>query len=1832
MKKTLFFTFLSVVLTSLFCGCNQKHISYDSHNDEYIQSVSGSMLGRKTPIVISFFGEALVPLDSALSFDREIKGKWNVSEDNKMAVFEPADSYKANSTFTLRADCARLFGTGSTPDYYKREFYVSNPEYQVQFDEVKYSDNKYNVTGSVTTDIPVTLEEVESVLSAKLSFKKQTVEWTKSENQEKWFFVIKDVPQGKKENKLKIIWSGRGLGLTGKQDKFYSGSKIITIPSIFDFSVVDINTSLSNMIRVSFSRSLDSAQDILPFINIHDKSGKILKDFTAAIRDNVLTLFSDSNFANAYSVEFRSGIKSSEGTLLAKSYGTTLSGHWNIPSVKFLNDSVILPTSQGTITPIETENLTGVIVQVYEIYDRTMFSFLQENELDNTRNIQRSGEPVWEKKISFPWNDSMQNQKIRRGIDLSEISKKYPGGMFHVRIGFIKSQIKYVCNSSHPDFDNLPQVESIQRYQIPTEKSNWDWWNGMDYDKRNSYWRYRNDPCHPAFYLPNYNSGAVIGRNILVSDIGLIAKKDVSNKLYVTASDLKTTKPLSGITIEAKSYVGTTIKKGRTDSNGTVVFDDTDGIFYIFASNGNQASYLKLSEGTNLSTSHFDIGGVKVEKGVKGFIYGERGVWRPGDSLFLTFVLQDEKNTLPKDIPVTFEFQDPLGKITETKLLKNNVNGFYPITASTNENCTTGLWTARVKIGGKAFTKSCLIETVVPNKLAVELNSSRKVLLKDDNKFELKGAWLHGAPVPNYKADVSVAFTQAQTTFKGFSEFTFEHPDLYVPYSRSTIWEGKLDSESKVSFDYDFKSRSEMPGMVYANLVSRIFEPSGAFSTQSKSVLLSPYDEYVGLKLPKGDAVRNMLLTDKKHTVELALVDSDGNPVNGTVEYAIYKLEWKWWWEKDAYTSATHVSSRYRSTITKGETNVKNGRGSFEFEIKYPEWGRYIVEVKDSNSSHRAGKIVYVDWPGWAGRAQEGGADSAAMIPLTAGKKEYSVGETAEVSFASNKLGRALITIEKAGEIIKQQWIETGADNTVYKFPVTADMAPNVYVHVTLVQPHLQTANSLPVRLYGVVPVMVDNKDSWLKPVITCAKELAPNAPATFSVSEENGKPMTYTIAVVDEGLLGLTNFHAPDIHSEFYKKEASLLHNWDIYKYVMSAYSGKLETILAVGGGDGAINDAQRNENRFAPVVRYFGPYNLGPGQKKATTFDMPNYVGAVRAIVIAGDKAAYGRAEKSVRVKSGLMVQPSVPRTLGTNESINIPVTVFNGSDSRQEIQVSFSARGMINFTKKDFITLDANANGTLFFPVSTKGSGPVNFVVTASSNGESAKSSVNVDVLSRGIPVVDKVHFTVSPKSTETVQVLTPSEKNTAQLKVELSSLPVLDLSERLEYLTGYPHGCIEQITSGGFPQIYLPKFVKMTSQEVNRCKDNVNSVIERYSNYQISTGAMGYWPGNQYPHEWGTCYACHFMLEARNNGFNVPEEKLKPALDYIKNMAENWTENSGEASSVQAYRLYVLELAKIDAINSMNRIVRSDMPNDAKLLLSAAYAISGRKPVAKTLLQEYVPSTNFFRQMGGEFSSSTREQALYLFTAMNIDDSKTSAKIAKQLANRLSDNKWLSTQETAWALMGLMPYYMNLKGEKIEYKITANQSSPILGVSEDCTVVEKLDASTKADSQTVAVQNNSSATLFGVATCSGMSVAGEEKSKDEGIKMIVEGIADLARAKSGEEVIIKVKITNRSERKLENLALTVPVPTCVEFTNERVASEGRYRDSSFTYQDIKDTAIYTYFDLERGAVATFNFRGTVAFTGDYYIPAIHCEAMYDDSIGSVYPGRLVKMNTK
>lgn len=1834
MKKGCLFLSLFISLFLVSCANKENSVAYQNNSDKFIEAVTPTGIGRLTPIAVSFVYEPKESISNCIKLVPEQKGSWEI--EGRTAVFTPDKPYKSNSKITLSVDCEKLFGKDSefinanASNVYKHDFIVGIPKYTIDFDEIRLDDRDdyYIVSGTVTTDIPVSENEIKETLDARLAGKKKSIEWQKSDKGEIWNFCVTDIKSENKDKDFEMAWSGKSLGLTRNQDKYVAGKKTVKIPAAGNFSILDINTSKSDKILVSFSKKLDSSQNIASFVRTLNDKGIVAGDFNTTVRGNVLTIFNDSQWSGIETVSLEKGIKSSDGVYLAQSSNVTLSHNWDIPSVKFMNDNVILPTTQGSVLPIETKNLSGVLIQVYEIYERTIPQFLQENEINGKRELYRVGEPVWEKKVNFTWNDSMQNKYIPRGLDMSELVKKYPHGMFHIRITFRKDQIKYVCRNSHSDFSELPMPpDTIEPYSVPNERSSWDYWEGRN--NRDGYWRYDDDPCHPAFYIPSYNSSIVKTQNVIISDLGIMAKRDTNDKIYITVADIRTAKPIPGATVKINNYIGSVVAEGKTNAEGTVVLKDNGKTYVITATLGNQTSYLKVSEGSQLSVSHFEIGGEKLENGLKGFIYGERGVWRPGDTMFLTFVLQDLQKSLPKDIPVTFELKDPMGRSVSKKILTQSLNGFYPITTETPSDATTGLWSASVTIGGKTWYKGLSVETVVPNKLSVELESDEKILKTSNNQFTLKGAWLHGAATPNYNADVSVSFSQAATNFDGYSEYTFTSPLNQIDSTRETIWAGSLDGNSEANFTAFLDAGRNLPGKLKANFISKIYQPSGGFSTQSKSFDFSPYDNYVGIKLPKGDAARNMLLTDTKHTVDVVLLDAEGkaSTKNTSLSYNVYQIEWKWWWEKDAYSSATYVNSNHYSRVTSGNVNISKGKGSFQFEVKYPSWGRYLVEVRDGNYGHCAAKIVYIDWPGWAGRAQEGGSGSASMVPLVASKKSYKVGESAEISFTSNSAARALVTVEKAGKVIKQQWIETSTGSNVYKLPLTVDMAPNVYVHLTLLQPHMQTANSLPIRLYGVVPVIVDNPDTQLTPVITMADKFMPNTDATISVSEANGRAMTYTLAVVDEGLLGLTNFHGPNLRNEFYKKEASLLESWDIYRYVMNAYSGKLETILAIGGSEDLVDNAGRNENRFSPVVRYFGPYSLAAGEKKATTFQMPHYIGAVRAIVIAGTaNGAYGTAEKSVPVKSDLMVQPSIPRSLGTNESITIPVTVFNGMETSQTVIVTMSTRGIVNFSKSQEVKIGAGENKVLTFPIETKAAGKVVIDVTAKTATMSVKASENVEIKSRGIPVTYRTPFVVKAGSKVSPSVQIPAEKGSANLVAELSTLPQIDLSNRLEYLTSYPHGCIEQITSGGFPQLFISDYVKLSPQEVNKIKENVISVFDRYPTYQTTSGAFGYWPGNQSPHAWGTCYATHFMLEAKKKGYSVPEGILSPALQWLKESAGNWTTNSNDSESIQAYRLFVLSLAGMYDTGAMNRLSTTNLSNDGKLLLAAAYANSGRKSVATDILKGLSISKSY-RRFDDSFSSSIRENAMYLYACVKADYVGNVPNIAKSIANTLASDKWLSTQEAAWSLYALLPYYSQQKVQDASYSIVSNGTKRS-GDMSNVTVTEKLPVSYKNSTMSVEIENTGKAVLYGTLICSGVSLPGTEKTQNEGLRMEVDGLSskDISDLRTGDTVPITVTIRNTSGTRLTNLALTIPRATGFEFTNERVGNES-YSNSSYTYQDIRDDAIYTYFDLSNGDSVTYTFNATVAYSGKFYIPAIHVEAMYDNSYVAVFPGQLV-----
>ena len=546
-----------------------------------------------------------------------------------------------------------------------------------------------------------------------------------------------------------------------------------------------------------------------------------------------------------------------------------------------------------------------------------------------------------------------------------------------------------------------------------------------------------------------------------------------------------------------------------------------------------QVGYLRLDNGTALPISNFDVSGAQVLKGIKGFLYGERGVWRPGDSLFLTFILEDKLKTLPENQPVSFELFNPMGQVTKRMVLNQSMQGFYNFNTTTADDAPTGNWTAKIKVGGADFSYPIKVETIMPNRLKIKIDFGTDKLTAKNSKINgsLDVKWLHGAVAKNLDADISMQLFKGETKFAKYPEHAFDDPAKNYEAESVELFKGQIDENGHATINEAINASGNAPGMLNANFKVKVMEEGGAFSVDRFTMPYYPYDTYAGIKLPKGDKARNMLLTDTNHVVDLVTVDADGKPVSGReLEVVVYKVSWRWWWDKSDDDIAAYLNSEYSQVVPLKTETVKsvNGKARYTFRINYPEWGRYFIRATDKQSGHSTGKIVYVDWPGWAGKSKEKNQGSATILSFTTDKEKYNVGENVTVSIPSSAGGRALVSLESGSKVVQTFWVETQEGKTDYTFAATPEMSPNVYVNITLLQPHAQTKNDLPIRMYGVMPIRVEDPKTFLKPVISMKDELRPEESVTVSVKEETGKPMTYTLAVVDEGLLDLTRFKTP--------------------------------------------------------------------------------------------------------------------------------------------------------------------------------------------------------------------------------------------------------------------------------------------------------------------------------------------------------------------------------------------------------------------------------------------------------------------------------------------------------------------------------------------------------------------------------------------------------------------------------------------------------------------------------------------------------------------------------
>lgn len=1843
------------VFVFVFSACKKKDYSakkMPTSMAAYVYAFTSGVISKGDDIKIRF--NAPVASDEQVggtvdkgifTISPTIKGEL-VWEDDRTISFKPASYFSSSQQYKGQVNISKLF-ENVPPDAESFEFNFRTREqfFSVEIDGVNAVSNddlsKQEIVGSVYFTDVEELESVKKIVTATQKGKKLPVSFEAGSNPAEYRFRVSNVKRNDRASEVDISWNGKSVSVKDK------GTKGIEVPALGDFKVVNARLVKrgDQHIVLSFSDPIHPDQDLTGLLGLAGHANKL----KFSVDGNQVKVYPSGKLVGTKNLTAFAGIKNVTGVKMKDPSVWTFEFDEEMPAVKLVGKGVIMPESKGLIFPFEAVNLNAVEVEVFKIFENNLLQFLQTNDMDGDYQLERVGRMIHREKVILNQlnPNADKSEWTRYAVDLKNLIRNEPGAIYQIRIGFLPSYTDYFCGDTagKGDEEGLTIMEDGEDDSIGEQESIMTYYYGPNGYYNNYSWRHRDDPCKTAYY----NADRFVKRNVFASNLGIVAKKGNDGSMFLSVSDLRTTDKLNGATVKAYDYQQQLVLTTKTDTDGQVIFETERDPYFIVVENGEERGYLKVKDGHSLSLSRFDVSGAITQKGIKGYIYGERGVWRPGDSLFLNFVLEDKENRLPGNHPVTMEIFNSRGQLQRKTVETEHVGGIYNFTTQTSPDDPTGNWTAKVKVGGATFSKTLKIETVKPNRLKINVDFGTEELVPTDTEAtaSIQANWLHGAPAGNLKAKVEMQFRQQSTKFKKFNDFAFDDPARKFSSEPVVVYDETLDAAGKGSFTVKLDAKGSAPGKLSAGIKTRVFEKSGDFSSDNYSISYSPYDAYAGVSIPKNKYGEKRLDVGREYKIDVAGVGNDGQGVKGRkLKVGVYRVNWSWWWDSDEQDFTSYNTSTHYGATTKTETTT-NTKGLGTADIKIERWGRYLVRVCDEESGHCTGDIFYAGYP-WDEEG-EGENKSATMLQFTSDKQEYKVGDVVKLSIPSTEVSKGLLTIENGSRVLESKWFNLKEGDNTVKITTNANWTPNIYAHVTLSQPHAQTDNDLPIRMYGVIPIKVVDPKTQLKPEIKMAGTLRPEEEFTVEVKETNGKAMAYTIAVVDDGLLDLTRFNTPDPWNTFYAREALGVKTWDVYDHVLGAYGGDLERILSVGGGlDAKKKKGADQAQRFKPVVRHLGPFYLKRGKKAKHKITMPNYVGSVRTMVVAANEGAYGNAEVTTPVKKPLMVLATLPRVLGPGESLKLPVNVFAMEKNIKNVTVTLETSSLITIDDEKTKTISFSKPGDKIvdFNIKVKESvGIAKVKVIATSGKESASQEIEIQVRNPN-PYVTDVYSEVLEAGETWDKNFSPIGMNgTNEGILEVSNIPPINLGERLRYLIRYPHGCIEQTTSSGFPQLYVNQLMILDEVQKKQIPENIQATLERLKLFQVASGGFSYWPGDSDASEWGSNYAGHFMLEAKKLGYTIPGNMLSKWMKHQQKDARKWSFKDGgfrdhghynNNDLMQAYRLYTLALAGKPEKGAMNRLRNTKgLSDQSKWRLAAAYGLTGNTDVANQIIKGLDMEVEDYVELGYTYGSGLRDRAMILETQVSIGNKKAAAELVKDVSESLSADRWHSTQTTAYALLGVGKFVgANGVGDKYTFSYAINGKNVNAGSSMPLT---NMNLSVEGGDKELNVKNTSKGMLYCRLILTGRPVTGDQTVAENNLKVSVKykdakgNTVDPTSLKQGTDFVAEVSITNPSSsgKRYDEMALTQIFPSGWEITNSRMDEIGSTKGDTPEYQDIRDDRIYSYFDINSGKTHTYIIQLNAAYQGRFYLPSISCEAMYDNTISARQPGEWVEV---
>lgn len=1565
------------------------------------------------------------------------------------------------------------------------------------------------------------------------------------------------------------------------------------------------------LINIEFSQELDDKQNLKDFVSISPSLS-----YTASVFGNTLKLNGNFDTSSTYKVQIMQGFKAKNNAKLEKTLVFDVDFKDLEPGLSFASRGVFLPLSANKKIGIKTRNLSKIKLTVHQIQVNNLSEYLRYKNFENGMDSDAdSSVALTTQRDSYYSNDGFEY-----------VAKEVLSKEFDV----VLDKNKWV--SSEIQLDGLKDLTGVFTVTLQALE------DGIEYNFDEEY--------HKDRFL--YGKGK-ISKNLIFSNIALIAE-NINDKIYINARDFTSSNPLSNIKVELIDRYNKVVTSGTTNSDGELVFDkiNSEEAMLLIASDTNQATILKLSNPVSLDG--FDVAGVQNPGSTKAFIYTDRGVYRPGDDVHFTVVAKNDDNFV--EHPIELSIHDPKGsKILDKALLNPSSDGMFYHKISLDTNALTGIYKAQLKIANNSFYEDILVQTVEPNRLKVNLSA-----IADENKvfYDINSSYLFGAPSANLKVKTNIRYEHKPFVNSKYTNYIFEDLAnlLYANYDNQNA---NLDENGlyKGSFNMPSRVLNANGLLVEAVINTEVFE-SGGKSTKAVSKLdINKTKHFIGVKKLENSYTQS----GSKLRFDVVVSDLNENLVkNKDLEYEIYQVDYSWWWDYDRFDSFLKSSKRATTSklVHKGKLKSQDKPTSFSFDTS-GHYGDMYVLIKDKNEPYvRTMQHFYVSSFGEPNKA-----DIISSLKIKSDKKEYNIGDTAVVEFESVKDAIALVSISNDKDILQRYAVKTTDNSTKLEVKIDKTYVPNIYVSVNLIQNYETLNNDRALKLFGVVPISVKDDSTKLSLNIKAPDKIRPNDDFEVELQSSDKKPFTYTVAIVDEGLLSLTDFKTPDIWGYFYAKTGFKLKIFDTYDKIIAKLDENARAVLSTGGDKELRVDKNRDEEaqRFKPVVLFQTPVKSDDKGYAKLKFTMPSYMGSVRIMVIASSKQSLGSASKNITVSAPVVMLETLPRALRLGDEFKLLTQVFKTEDNVKSATLTVRSKNKLIKFKEDSIKVDFEHFKSKDIVFNAKvsdeliGVEEIEFELRANSYTYNNTVQIDIKPLSAFTYERESVLLNVNNSKQEFI-IPDTFIKNSVKAHIKVSPRPIINIEHRLKYLLQYPYGCIEQTTSAVLPQLYLDRFSKKADKQT--AINNINAAVSRFAKFQTADGGFSYWPGGNKANAYGSNYAGMFLLLAKEAGYYVPDSMLKRWIEYQKSFVSSGTQ-SAYTLNLKAYSLYLLALAKEPNISAMNMLYErlSELSNESKWLLAAAYKLAGIDESALKIASQTstTPNSTFYSYTYG---SSTRDKAI-IAVAYNQIYGKNDANLLKDLTTQLSSNNYLSTQSMGYALYAFaqslnikesasenfMDATLNLDGKNIrlnqndEQSFEFNKGKAVIESKKELFVDFIAEGFLK---EAKSLADNSGTANQYIELSSKFYNANTVELSNGHFSEAALYMEDTF--KSSDSIYIETAIRlkdNAPVSYLENVALTQLLPSGFEVSSNLLDKDNKLISTvqntpELDFVDTRDDKIMWFMSLKKGKTLYLRARLNVVTPGKFIMPGTYAEAMYDNNFQAFEKARTITVHER